>query len=140
MLKSAALAAQRAMRGWFEVDGQDEVATPSDETASFRLRFGDLEVADLTLEKGIWEFQYTDSFRRQLSKGGVQPLIDFPDANRAYRSQHLWPFFVARIPSVAQPRVQEEIVRRGLDQTSAPQLLKAFGERSISNPFVLQSA
>lgn len=129
------------IRQLFRPEGQAQVATPDHEPATFILRYGNLEVGSLHLREGEWMFEYSPSFRDQLARpAGVQPLLEFPDVQRTYRSAELWPFFLARIPSAAQPQVQEEIDRRGLDATNAAQLLKAFGERSIANPFLLLAA
>jgi hypothetical protein len=128
-------------RLFFRAEGQEEIGTRPDERASFTLLFGELKVGSLDLRDGIWEFRYSPEFRAQVrTPGGLDPLVDFPDPDRVYRSDDLWPFFIARIPSVAQPQVLAEIQRRGLDQRSAPQLLRAFGERSIANPFLLRAS
>lgn len=66
-------------------------------------------------------------------------LTEFPVAAGPFYSDVLWPFFMARIPSLAQPDVQDEIKRRGIDRSDSVQLLKAFGERTIANPFVLSA-
>lgn len=134
-------AAMHLLRGMFRGEGQEGIETPVDETASFRLDYGELEVGLLQLRDGQWSFRYSEAFRKQTDEAdGVQPLVDFPDVGRVYESRELWPFFMARIPSLSQPRIRAEIARRGLDQASAPQLLQAFGEWSIANPFRLHAA
>jgi hypothetical protein len=111
------------------------------EQASFILRYGELEVGYLRLRDGVWEFEYAPEFKAQVGEpDGVQPLLEFPDPGKLYSSADLWSFFLTRIPSIAQPQVREEIERRGLDASNAAQLLRAFGERSISNPFSLLPA
>lgn len=138
MLKQLKDTTSRLARRLFGDEGQEGIATSVHEDADFTLQFGQLEVGSLHVRSGVWEFRYSTEFQAQLTKtDGVQPLVDFPDASKAYRSKELWPFFMARIPSISQPRVQEEIERQGLDQTSPVQLLRAFGERSIANPFLL---
>lgn len=133
--------ATRVVVGWFRSEGQEDIGTSPAERALFTLQFEQLTIGSLGLRDGVWEFKYSPEFRAQIEpEDGVQPLVDFPDVTRVYRSSDLWPFFMARIPSVSQPRVLEEIERRGLDQTSASQLLRAFGERSIANPFRLRPA
>lgn len=129
------------IRQLFRSEGQEQVRTTDHEQAAFVLRYGSLEVGSLRLRGGEWEFEYSSPFRAQVKEPtGVQPLLEFPDIHRTYKSTELWPFFLARIPSAAQPQVREEIARQGLDATSAAQLLKAFGERSIANPFLLLAA
>jgi len=129
------------IRRLFRDEGQEEVETSRSEKALFILRIGELEVGSLSLAGGTWEFRYAAAFTQQAEKlDGVQPLVDFPAVGKLYRSEQLWPFFMARIPSLSQPQVLEEIQRLGLDQRSAAQLLRAFGEHTIANPFELQSA
>jgi hypothetical protein len=137
MLKHTA----RVVVRWFRGEGQEDIGTLPTESALFTLHFDQLTIGSLALRDGVWEFKYSPEFQRQVNlEGGVQPLVDFPNVEKAYQSRDLWPFFMARIPSVSQPRVLEEIERRGLDQHSASQLLRAFGERSIANPFLLRPA
>lgn len=132
---------KEALRRLFRGEGNEELGAHPDERASFTLFFVDLPIGSLELTDGIWVFTYSPQFRRQVaSPGGLAPLVDFPDPNKVYRSPDLWPFFIARIPSVAQPQVLAEIKQRGLDERSAPQLLRAFGEKVISNPFLLRAS
>lgn len=118
----------------FRAEGHEGIDTPSDEEATFLLTFDSLPVAILRLHQGTWEFRYTSEFK---SQHALQPLIDFPDGEKVYRASELWPFFMARIPSLAQPKVQEAIAEEGLDQHSDVALLRRFGKKTISNPFVL---
>ena len=119
--------------GWRD-EQYEHLETPKDVDASFELCYDELLVGRLDLHAGDWVFAYSDAFKQQQE---VRPLVDFPDKDRTYRSDALWPFFLSRIPSVAQPRVQHVIQDEGIDPKSDVQLLKRFGERSISNPFVL---
>jgi len=128
---------KRALRGLFNAEGQERIGTPLRERAAFKLQLGDLEIGCLELDEGMWEFKYSPAFIAQVATNGVQTLVDFPDHSKVYRSSELWPFFMARIPSLSQPRVQEKIEEQGLDETNASQLLQEFGEWSIANPFQL---
>lgn len=119
----------------FRVEGQEEIETPGDVDAAFVLAYRDLSVGTLRLHDGVWRFAYSPEFRKQQE---VQPLVSFPDADREYVSEELWPFFMARIPGLSQPEVQETIQREHLNQHSSVELLKRFGERTISNSFILQ--
>jgi hypothetical protein len=133
--------AKALLRSWFGAEGQEAIRTPSGERARFRLEFDSLEVGTLELSDDVWRFRYSDAFREQHTQdGGVHPLVDFPDVSKVYQAEELWPFFMARIPSPSQPRIMDEIQRRGLDQNNAPELLRAFGEWSIANPFRLLAA
>jgi HipA-like protein len=125
---------KRVLARW-RTEDHEGMETPLGETWIFSLKYDDLPVGSLTLTGGVWEFAYSPEFQKQ---GEVQPIIDFPDLDRTYRSQSLWPFFMARIPSLSQPKVQATIESEGLDKSNAAQLLRRFGERTISNPFRLE--
>ena len=109
--------------------------TPTGESALFLLKYGSMTVGDLSLHDGVWRFAYSPEFQRQRE---IRPIIDFPDVSRTYESESLWPFFMARIPSLSQPKVQEAITKEGLDRSNSAELLRRFGERTISNPFLLE--
>jgi len=129
------------IRRLFRAEGQEQASTPLKEEASFVLLYEDLDVGYLRLRDGAWEFRYSPAFKSQVAlQDGVKPLLEFPDPEKIYTSPDLWPFFLARIPSIAQPLIREEIEKQGLDVNNAAQLLRAFGERSIANPFRLQPA
>lgn len=115
-------------------EGQEEVQTPQDVDALFILQYGQLDVGYLSLHEGVWEFRYSDEFRGQTE---IQPIVDFPEVEKVYNAESLWPFFLTRIPSIAQPSVRRTIEAEGLDEKSDVELLKRFGERAISNPFKL---
>jgi hypothetical protein len=126
------------IRKWWRGEGQEEIRTPAHERATFILEFEHLVLGSLRLRDGIWEFEYSPQFLAQGDKpDAVRPLVDFPDPTKVYVSRDLWPFFMARIPSLSQPQVAEEVQRQGIDPNSAPQLLEHFGKRSIANPFEL---
>lgn len=118
-------------------EGHEGIATPNNVHAVFELTYDTLPVGQLELRDGVWEFRYSSAFR---SQSEVRPLIDFPDKDRVYQNHTLWPFFMARIPSVAQPRVREVIEEEGLDEHSDVQLLARFGKRTIANPFILATS
>ena len=105
-----------------------------DVTVSFLLHFRDLEVGRLTFESGLWKFEYSEAFRAQTE---LKPLTDFPDLNRVYRDQDLWPFFTQRIPSLQQPAVQAFMRKRQLAEVDQVTLLRRFGQRTVANPFEL---
>jgi len=118
---------------------QPEVTTamhsPKYEPTCFELRFNTLEIGCLNLlEDGFWQFAYTDSFLKQQH---IKPLVGFPNVHKVYRNEELWPFFSSRIPSADQPYVQEKARCKKLDLTNTAEMLKEFGERTITNPFAL---
>ncbi len=105
-------------------EGLEEVGTPQHEDAAFMLKYESLLIGYLRLHEGLWEFRYSDEFRHQFE---VKPIVGFPNVERTYVSKELWPFFMARIPSLAQPQVREFVDRVGLDEHNSAALLRAFG-------------
>lgn len=82
-----------------------------------------------------WIFEYSELFKKQ---NEITPLIDFPDLDKSYKSEILWPFFSNRIPSLKQPRIQEYIAKHPTESKNTVKLLELFGEHSVNNPFKLQ--
>lgn len=129
------------LRRLFRTDGHEDPEFKALEPASFQLQYEDLLVATLRTAGNGWEFEYSPAFRSQVDQpNGIQPLIEFPDVGKIYKADELWPFFMARIPSPAQPQVRDRIRELRIDERDAVRLLREFGERSITNPFKLKSA
>jgi len=117
-------------------DGQEDISTPTDENASFRLMYKDLLIGTLQIQGGVWKFWYSQEFQMQ---NDILPLIDFPDKMHEYQSNQLWPFFSYRIPGLNQPAVQEILKHESIDSNNEIALLKKFGRVSIFNPYMLNS-
>lgn len=118
----------------WKTEGQAGISTPPHEIAVFILIYKELKVGFLILNEGVWEFTYSDEFKNQTK---LAPLVQFPDKEKVYTSQELWPFFSYRIPGLSQPSVQKIIKQEAIDQTNEVALLKKFGEFSVYNPFKL---
>jgi HipA-like protein len=114
-----------------------DVNEPVAVRVSFELFLGTLHVGTLSREGDVWAFEYSIAFRNQER---VQPIVDFPQLDRKYRSAELWPFFALRIPSLNQANVQKYLRTHGRTHADAADLMQAFGRRSIANPFVLEPA
>jgi HipA-like protein len=125
----------KQFKNWLNPDREQERTTPQNAEAYFLLMYNDVSVGILWITDGIWHFKYTDEFR---NGNELMPLVDFPNKEKHYQSEELWPFFALRIPSLQQPYVQEIIERENLDEKDYLQMLRQFGERSISNPYVLR--
>ena len=108
--------------------------TESSARAEFGLFYGELLIGTLCLSDGVWQWSYSDEFRAQ---DKVVPLIEFPDVNRVYRTEELWPFFSTRAPSLKRTDILPIIAAEQIDPTDEAALLKRFGRRTITNPFVL---
>jgi HipA-like protein len=122
----------------FIADWLGGVKAPAPESQlSFRIRLDDLEVGELTRDRAEWVFRYSDAFRAQNS---VKPIMDFPQVDKEYRSAELWPFFLLRIPSPAQPVVQRHLANKQIAEVDEGTVLREFGRWSVANPFELQPA
>lgn len=101
----------------------------------FLLRIGDVVIGHLSTEENRWKFEYSDEFR---SSDRYSRIIGFSDLNKTYYSDELWPFFRLRIPGLKQPLVREIMERERIDSSNEVALLKRFGLKSISNPYMLE--
>lgn len=90
----------------WKAEGQQDIRTPKDETVEFKLTYKNLIIGILKLENGIWSFRYSEDFKTQ---DVIKPLLDFPKLEAVYKSEDLYPFFLQRIPSTKQPKVQKAI-------------------------------
>ena len=113
------------------------VKAPPEARAKFLLTYDDLLVGTLTVEGGVWKFEYSDKFR---SEDELRPIVEFPDVDKIYENEDLWQFFASRIPSTEQPEIEEILKREHVNEDDAVNLLRLFGKRTIANPFELTFA
>lgn len=118
-------------------EGQETMFTPKDIEAEFKLTYRKLEIGTLSLKDGKWTFMYSEAFKAQ---DKIKPLTDFPNLDKVYTSEDLYPFFLSRIPGSGQTKFQETIKRENIDPDNEAELLKRFGRQTIANSFVLRSA
>jgi len=111
----------------FEVNGNIE----------FTLKIKELHIGYLTIEEGLWIFRYSEAFKTQTK---YARLTGYSDLDKVYKTEELWPFFKIRIPGLKQPMIKDIIKAENLDETNEVQLLKRFGTKSMSNPYILESA
>jgi HipA-like protein len=124
-----------ALKGLFkEPLGMARTKTQAQSREKFELGYKELEIGTLTFNDGEWVFKYSDEFKNQTE---IQPMIDFPDTNKTYRSDELWPFFLSRIPGLSQPAVKELLRKEKINEDDEAALLKRFGKTSITSPFTL---
>lgn len=107
----------------------------------FNLYYKRLHIGTLSFSRNKWHFQYSNDFRNQDT---IAPLFAFPEKNIPYKSENLWPFFESRIPSESRiindnylnysDIIQEKVLYR-----RQALLLRDFGEKTITNPFVLKA-
>jgi len=101
----------------------------------FIIKVDNLKIGYLTSKDNQWMFEYTDDFRKQ---DEYHRLVGFRDLNKKYLSDNLWPFFKIRIPGLKQPIVKEQIEKERLNIENEAELLKFFGRKSITNPYILE--
>lgn len=125
-------------RNLFTKSGSDEPITFKFEgSIKFTLKITDLEIGYLKIEDGLWKFNYSDAFKNQ---NKYARIAGFSDLNKTYSSEVLWPFFKIRIPGLKQPMIKEIIERENLDMANEALLLSRFGKRTMSNPYILETA
>lgn len=122
-------------KAWRRLVGEDAPQlTRQEADGVFHLLLGAVRVGTLRYERGVWQFAYTEEFKRRTD---LRPLAQFPDRDAPYESDELWPFFAMRIPSMKQPVIQAAVARENIDQTDRVQLLRRFGRRTVANPYEL---
>lgn len=118
-------------------EGHEDLETPSDIKAAFELKYKTLTVGYLELNHGVWKFSYSNEFKEQ---DELRPIVQFPDTNKVYQNEELWPFFTIRIPGLNQPEIENILESENIDRSNEVELLKRFGEKTISNPYELVGA
>ncbi|MFH5886188.1 HipA N-terminal domain-containing protein [Halalkalibaculum sp. DA3122] len=118
-------------------EGHEDLETPSGIKAEFELKYKSLTVGYLELNDGVWKFSYSDEFKEQ---DELRPIVQFPDTSKVYENEELWPFFTIRIPGLNQPEIEHILESENIDRSNEVELLKRFGEKTISNPYELVGA
>jgi hypothetical protein len=118
---------------------EDENIRPSElntnEKIRFTLKIDDLHIGYLYAEDGLWYFRYSDDF---INQNQYARLTGFSDLHKIYKSEELWPFFKIRIPGLKQPMIKDIIKSEKLDGSNEAVLLRRFGWKSMSNPYLLE--
>jgi len=121
---------------WFKKGDTDEnVHLPKDTSAKFTLKIEDLVIAYVDCTEGVWTFKYSEEFKKNLHT--YRYITGFPDLDKTYTSTSLWPFSRIRIPGLGQPAIKEILAKENIDKNNEAALLKRFGYRTISNPYIL---
>lgn len=118
----------------WKVDGMEFKDNPTNSNGIFHLKYGKQIIGELTYHNRKWSFKYTDEYRKNPF---VKPIIDFPDIEKEYVNEQLWPFFATRIPALNQPFQHRKIQRANIKEDDSVALLKLFGNETITNPFKL---
>jgi HipA-like protein len=120
----------------WKTEGMNDLDTPVNSKGEFQLTYNNFVLGTLRFEQGNWYFEYSAEFKFQKP---ITPIIDFPDVEKKYQSDQLWPFFATRIPNLNQPFHEKKITTANINRKDAVSLLKVFGRDTITNPFQLQS-
>lgn len=124
------------LKGWFAKDDlENQPKIDTDDRATFILTIDNIQVGILSCKDSVWHFEYSQEFKSYSDQ--YYPIVGFPDLEREYRSHSLWPFFLIRIPGLKQPAVQKIVKEKAINPASEVELLRAFGQRTIANPFEL---
>ena len=118
----------------WKVDGMEFTDNPAGSRGAFQLKFGRQLIGILSYENNQWTFIYSDEFRKNQI---INPIIDFPDPDKVYTNEQLWPFFASRIPSLNQSFQFKKIDKAKIKQDDSVGLLRLFGNETITNPFRL---
>lgn len=118
----------------WKVDGMEFTDNPAGSKGAFQLKYGKQVIGVLSYENNQWTFKYSDEFRKNRV---INLIIDFPDPDKVYTNEQLWPFFASRIPSLNQSFQFKKIDKANIKQDDSVGLLRLFGNETITNPFRL---
>jgi HipA-like protein len=125
----------KKIKSWFSKDPDEEsIVLPKEKEARFLLLVDNIKVGYLCSHNGDWYFEYSNDFKKETD---YNLITGFPELNKVYKSDELWPFFRIRIPGLKQPSVIETLEKENIDKNDEVELLKRFGQRTIANPYEL---
>ena len=125
---------KKIAKALWHTEGMSNRLTPDNLQAHFVLTYNKLVIGNLSINNGEWSFEYSEEFKNQSE---ILPLSNFPDKNMVYSSKELWPFFATRIPSTAQLERKAAASNQVADNNEV-NLLRKYGHKTITNPFILQ--
>ena len=111
--------------------GVESNLNPQGEKVVFKLIINQITIGELSIENDLWHFKYCDEFKNQ---NIYKPLTEFPDINKEYKSNELWPFFLSRIPGANNVN----IINKDHKDFDLVDLLKHYGSKTTTNPYKLQ--
>lgn len=108
----------------------------TDENVVFELKYKNLLIGMLKykFKEDQWCFEYSEEFKNQKD---IAPILSFPNTDKVYSGKALWSFFTSRIPDNTSESIDNKEKKTN---TSLIDLLKAYGQRTITNPFDLSIA
>lgn len=125
---------EKLKKMFWKVDGMEFNDNPASSNGTFHLIYGKQIIGMLSYENNKWTFKYSDDFKKNQI---INPIIDFPDPDKVYTNDQLWPFFASRIPSLNQSFQFKKIHKANIQRDDSVGLLRLFGNETITNPFRL---
>jgi HipA-like protein len=120
---------------WFKKSESEEIKPlTTNDSQKFELVYKDLIIGYLVVFEEKWKFYYSEEFK---SNSEFNYISGFPDLNKVYTNDSLWPFFKIRIPGLKQPSIKATIKKENIAENDEIALLKRFGKKTISNPYLL---
>ncbi|MEX1191906.1 MAG: HipA N-terminal domain-containing protein [Brumimicrobium sp.] len=115
---------------------EKDIKSLSNDNAVFELKYKNLLIGTLEFKfkEQEWHFEYSAEFK---SQNKIAPILSFPDTNKVYSGKELWSFFSSRIPDNVGE--SSEIKEKNAN-SSLIDLLKSYGQKTITNPFDLSVA
>lgn len=80
------------------------------------------------IRNGHYEFSYGEECR-QAQEYGFGPLVSFPDLQKTYQEDTLFPAFACRLPDPRRRDIQEILKKYGMTEYDGFELLKRSGAR-----------
>lgn len=77
-------------------------------------------------------FRYDREFARDPD---AKPISAFPELDREYRQEELWPFFAVRLPPIERDDVRKAMERRHIPASDVLRLLAELSARGVSSPY-----
>ncbi len=117
-----------------KVNYRHDVKSIDDDNVVFELKYKKLLIGTLEykLKEKEWRFEYSEEFKNQ---DNIAPIISFPDVNKTYNGKKLWSFFSSRIPDNVSESSNE--AEEKTSNSNLIDLLKSYGQKTITNPFDL---
>lgn len=108
----------------------------TDENAVFELKYKNLLIGTLEykFKENVWYFEYSEEFKSQKN---IAPILSFPNTDKVYSGKELWSFFSSRIPDNTSESTDN---KEKESNSSLIDLLKSYGQKTITNPFDLSVA
>jgi len=87
-------------------------------------------------EEQLFYFRYLAAFKQ----AHLAPLPGLPESKEEHWSQHLWAYFVERIPDIRRPEIEAVMRQRKINRFDELQMLAELGSQTITDPFEIRRA